>query len=73
MKRKLFAIALIILYLALPLAAWAASYTGNKNTLKFHYTSCRWVAQMNAENKVPFDSREKAINAGYVPCKVCRP
>lgn len=51
----------------------AASYIGNSNSMKFHYASCTWVGKMNPSNKVPFASREDAINAGYVPCKVCRP
>jgi methylphosphotriester-DNA--protein-cysteine methyltransferase len=28
---------------------------------------------MNPANKVPFATRDEAIQAGYVPCKVCRP
>lgn len=51
----------------------AASYIGNSNSMKFHYAGCTWVSKMNPSNKVPFASREDAINAGYVPCKVCRP
>lgn len=28
---------------------------------------------MNDSNKVYFDSREDAVDAGYRPCRVCRP
>ncbi|WP_434132806.1 hypothetical protein KIAC18_000327 [Sporomusa sphaeroides] len=51
----------------------ASSYVGNARTYKFHFSGCRYVGQMNAGNKVYFDSRDEAVNAGYVPCKVCRP
>lgn len=51
----------------------ASNYVGNSNTGKFHYASCRWVGKMNPSNKVFFDTRQEAINAGYVPCKVCKP
>lgn len=51
----------------------ATNYIGNSNTGKFHYASCRWVSKMYDSHKVYFESREEAIDAGYVPCKVCRP
>jgi micrococcal nuclease len=48
-------------------------YIGNRNTYKFHWASCRYVGMMNPKNKVPFRTREEAIRAGYIPCKVCKP
>jgi len=51
----------------------SANYIGNRNSKKFHYADCRYVGEMNPENKVPFATREAAISAGYVPCKVCKP
>lgn len=50
-----------------------ASYIGNKNTKKFHKSSCSSVGKMNESNKVGFDSRSAAISAGYDPCKNCNP
>ena len=55
------------------LSSLSATYIGNSNTGKFHFASCRWVSKMYDYHKVYFDSRDEAINAGYVPCKVCRP
>lgn len=49
------------------------NYIGNKNTLKFHYPSCSSVNSMNESNKVILNSREEAINKGYVPCGRCNP
>ncbi len=51
----------------------ASTYIGNAHTYKFHYAHCRYVRQMNEDNKVYFESRDEAVDAGYVPCKVCRP
>ncbi|MEM3484061.1 MAG: thermonuclease family protein [Candidatus Methanomethyliaceae archaeon] len=50
-----------------------ARYIGNKRTFKFHYATCYWVTRMNPSNMVPFKTRDEAIAAGYIPCKVCRP
>ena len=51
----------------------ASSYMGNSNTGKFHYSSCRWAHKIAPHNRVPLNSREEAIEMGFVPCKVCRP
>ena len=49
------------------------TYIGNRNTGKFHYSSCSSVKQMKDKNKVYLDSRDDAINRGYVPCQRCHP
>lgn len=51
----------------------ASSYIGNANSGKFHYSDCRWANKISYHNRVYFNSREEAINSGYVPCKVCDP
>lgn len=51
----------------------AAKYIGNSKSKKFHYPDCRWAKEISPKNRVEFNSREEAINAGYQPCKVCRP
>ena len=56
-----------------PAAPITASYVGNKNTRKFHVSSCSSVADMKESNKVPLASREEAIAEGYEPCKRCNP
>ena len=62
-----------ILCLAAALAAplTAAAYTGNSSTRKFHVDTCSAAQRIKAGNKVHFDTRSEAINAGYVPCKKC--
>lgn len=49
------------------------NYIGNKKTGKFHTPSCRWAKRINPQNKVGFQSRDAAINAGFSPCQVCTP
>ena len=50
-----------------------AKYVGNSNTYKFHYSNCKWAIKISDKNKITFNSRESAINQGYIPCKVCNP
>lgn len=51
----------------------ASNYVGNANSRKFHYADCSMVNKMNPANKVYINTRDEAINAGYVPCKRCNP
>lgn len=56
---------------ASPAALGSGKYIGNKNSKKFHLPSC---SSLPAEkNRVYFNSREEAINAGYSPCGICKP
>lgn len=46
-------------------------YIGNKNSKKFHLPTCK---NLPAEkNRVFFDSRQEAIDAGFDPCGNCNP
>jgi micrococcal nuclease len=49
------------------------SCIGDKNTKKFHKSSCPYASMILLKNRVLFKTRLDAINAGYIPCKVCRP
>ena len=68
MKRILALTAVLILFCSTALA-----YVGNRNTRKFHHDSCSSVSQMKPSNRVYIETREEAINNGYVPCQRCRP
>lgn len=46
-------------------------YIGNKNTKVFHKPSCSYLP--DPENRVRFDTRQAAIDAGYAPCQHCNP
>jgi competence protein ComEC len=48
-----------------------AYYIGNVNSLKFHRPDCAGLP--SNKNRVRLDSRDAALNAGYIPCKTCKP
>ena len=71
---KKFTVVLVMIIFAIMTAhVLASNYIGNSNTGKFHYADCYMVNKMNSANKVYMNTREEAINAGYVPCKRCNP
>ena len=49
----------------------SGTYIGNVNSMKFHRTSCSSLPKES--NRIYFDSRSAAVNAGYVPCQRCTP
>lgn len=49
----------------------AETYSGNTSSRKFHRGSCRQASCANCTAK--FDTRQEAIDAGYVPGGCCRP
>lgn len=49
------------------------SYCGNKNSKKFHKSTCGALKTTKDENKVYLKDRSDYINQGYVPCKRCNP
>ena len=72
--KKFFAMIFVgAIFIATMANVLAANYIGNSNSGKFHYADCRTVKKMNPANKVNFSSREEAVSAGYIPCKVCNP
>jgi len=46
-------------------------YHGNVSSKIFHRPSCRYYNCKNCT--AVFNTREEAINAGYRPCKICKP
>ncbi|MBI5231924.1 MAG: thermonuclease family protein [Coriobacteriales bacterium] len=51
----------------------ASGYVGSSRSNKFHYPSCRWAKRISDSNLVRFKTRKAALDADYVPCKVCDP
>lgn len=49
------------------------TYIGNKNSKKYHISSCDSVSSMSDKNKVYFVSEQKALESGYTPCQSCDP
>ena len=61
-------------YSAVPViktSAPEAGYHGNRKSHKFHKPSCRYYNCKNCTRV--FNSRQAAIKAGYIPCKICKP
>ncbi len=48
-------------------------YFANKNTKKFHLSSCRWANSIKDENLYKSYNRDLLISDGYEPCKTCNP
>jgi len=76
MKRKRVLISIIVLVafsiVCLSIAA-DYKYVGSAKSDKYHYPNCEWAQKINPANLVKFKSAKEAQEAGYVPCKVCRP
>ena len=55
-------------------AANEHEYVLNTSTMKFHLLSCASVDSINPENKkMVTTTRDKLIDQGYDPCKICDP
>jgi hypothetical protein len=48
-------------------------YVASRNAKKYHYPTCEWAKKIKPNNMVVFSSATEARQAGYVPCKVCKP
>ncbi len=48
-------------------------YVGNRNSRRFHVSSCPLTAKIRAENLIYFSSKWDAFRNGYAPSKVCIP
>ena len=55
------------------LAGRGVRYTGSDTTNIYCYPSCRHARRTSDTHEVRFRSAEEARDAGYRPCKVCRP
>lgn len=51
----------------------AEHYIGNRDDRTFHEPNCREAKKLTTANEVYFATRDEAIDAGYRPCKICRP
>ncbi|MDR0797852.1 MAG: MBL fold metallo-hydrolase [Nitrososphaerota archaeon] len=54
-----------------PAETVSLSYIGNNNRQIFHLSTCSSLPQ--EQNKVYFNSRQEAIDAGYTSCNTCKP
>ena len=48
-------------------------YVASNKAKKYHRPDCQWAKRIKPANMVTFNSAKEARQAGYVPCKVCKP
>ncbi len=70
--RKFSFIGIVILLLAFAGTA-QAQYVGSAKSDKYHSKTCQHAKRIKADNLVEFETVQAAADAGYVPCKVCKP
>ena len=56
-----------------PAAASARPVVGNRSLGIYHLPDCDWAARVPQRQRADFDSPATALNAGYRPCRVCKP
>ena len=75
MKRR--SIIAIIAFIAFSIVCLSIAadykYVGSSKSNKYHYPTCEWASKIHPDNLVTFKSAKEALDAGYIPCKVCRP
>jgi hypothetical protein len=72
-KRSLLVVLFFVVVSCQVIQVHAATYFGSRNSDVYHCGSCRYVTAIKSQNLVTFSSPERAIAAGYHPCKVCNP
>jgi micrococcal nuclease len=48
-------------------------YVASARSKKFHRPDCEWGKKIAPANMVKFKTVDEALDAGYEPCRVCRP
>jgi methylphosphotriester-DNA--protein-cysteine methyltransferase len=74
-KIKISILVILLIAFSIVCLSFAADYkyVGSSKSDKYHYPSCKWAKKINPANLVTFRSAKEALDAGYVPCKVCKP
>jgi len=71
-KANVICLALLILVI-LTSTALSGEFWGSVKSDVFHYPDCRYAKKINPVYLIKFSSPELAREAGYRPCKVCKP
>jgi methylphosphotriester-DNA--protein-cysteine methyltransferase len=74
--QKIIGITLIVTVLFAPLLGYVQAqgqYVGSINSDVYHLPTCKYVEQINPENRIWFASEQEAIDKDYKPCSVCLP
>ncbi|GEM_PF-1377400 len=77
---KSFALVFILLLAIVPVASYAAFFAINNDSdvktldrKTFHSEDCSVVKIFKPEHLIRFDTAKQAIDAGFTPCKICKP
>lgn len=63
----------ILLSVTFSVIADRGKYIGSQRSDKYHYPWCKWAQRIQPWNEIWFSTVAEAREAGYVPCKVCKP
>lgn len=55
---------------ALPLFA---EFLASKTSNKYHKPNCKWAKRIKPTRLIKFETVEDAVEAGYIPCRYCKP
>jgi len=69
MKKKLFSILILFVFLHSFVPVFAEMVMFNTQTLKYHKLNCQWAKKCTV-NCIKIDKKE-AVKRGGKPCKVC--
>lgn len=75
MKKQYLLILLLLcnMLLSVHIAEASNYYVGSVNSDKYHYPDCRAARRIHDSNLISFDSAKEALDAGYMPCGICKP
>jgi methylphosphotriester-DNA--protein-cysteine methyltransferase len=70
--RKIIGLFIVCLFCANTLTAGNLTFIGNKNTNKYHVSTCQYVKTIVGKNIIIFNTQEEAEQAGYTVCSRCK-
>ena len=74
MKAKLFIPLFFLLLLSFTVPQQKEKiYVASKKSNVYHLPTCKWAKKIKVQNYIEFKSIKEAEDAGYRPCKVCKP
>jgi hypothetical protein len=65
---------LIVVLIGIPFFLYAQDYkyVASKFSIKYHKPNCRRALKIQPQNRVTFKTAKQALDAGYMPCPVCK-
>jgi methylphosphotriester-DNA--protein-cysteine methyltransferase len=63
----------LLIFIPFSVCSEEDKYVASKFSVQYHLSTCKKAKRIQIQNRVTFDSAEKAVNAGYLPCGKCKP